>query len=161
MAVRGRQTTTAVIGLGGWLIALALSILGAPRWLGWLAFSAGCGFVITAALWWAQDRIQSSSEARARRETRERLGALYAEGRELVAGLRDGSLADVAPIDQWTESARAEVRKSLGDADAALLGSLAGLSIPPLMSIGVNTRRSEEVVLIWLARLEQFMQQLG
>jgi hypothetical protein len=57
---------------------------------------------------------------------RDRLGKLYAEGRILVARVRDGSLIDVREIDEWTASVRAEVSDSLGDADAALLGSATG-----------------------------------
>jgi hypothetical protein len=52
------KLVSAGIGLGAWLIAFALSILGAPRWLGWLSFAAGCGFIITAVLWWFQGRTR-------------------------------------------------------------------------------------------------------
>jgi hypothetical protein len=51
-----------IIGLGGWLIALALSQLGVPDRLAWLAFGIGCVFVIAGALWWVHESMARGQE---------------------------------------------------------------------------------------------------
>jgi hypothetical protein len=39
-------------GLGSWLLAAALQILGGPKPLGWVCLILGIGFLILAGLWW-------------------------------------------------------------------------------------------------------------
>jgi hypothetical protein len=61
--MRGGKSVAAAIGVGGWLIALALSLLDVPDWVAWLIFAAGCGFLIVAGLWWYTDRAAPSDLA--------------------------------------------------------------------------------------------------
>lgn len=48
--MRSGKRVSAAIGLGGWLIAVALSLLDVPGVVALLMFAAGCGFLIVAGL---------------------------------------------------------------------------------------------------------------
>jgi hypothetical protein len=52
----------ALIGLGGWLVALAAGRLGGPALLFWLALAAGAGCLIVAGLWAVQGGMTQPAE---------------------------------------------------------------------------------------------------
>jgi hypothetical protein len=74
---------TAVFGLGSWLLALGLSLIDTPEWIGWFLLAVGAGLLIASGLWWVQSRPGWGLGDRARQE---RLAAL---SRQLGTELRD------------------------------------------------------------------------
>ena len=72
-----RKTLASVgVAVGAWLIALGISILGGPAWIGWTALVLGCGFFITAALWWAQSSLLERPLVEAHEAARRRQGQI-------------------------------------------------------------------------------------
>jgi hypothetical protein len=121
--------TTAAVGLGGWLIALALSILGAPRPLGWIALVGGTGLVLTAVLWWAHDRSVLSNSIPPPVGGIGTAIAEYAVARqEAEARARDAREADER------EAAAAKAKKALQEKREALLRELDAPRLPRPLS---------------------------
>lgn len=60
--MRSGPLISAFIGVGAWLVALALEIIAVPDWLGLLALAAGAGCLIVAGLWWIQGRLYTSAQ---------------------------------------------------------------------------------------------------
>lgn len=163
----------AFIGVAGRVSTATGHLDTLPSWVWYLVMIGGFflanvrafrDVVVQKALVQSQldDALLRLRDRERKQQARDRLGVLFTEGRELLnrAAAEDSTLTE-DEINEWATRVRAEVATSLGQTDAALLGSAAGLTMPFATSVqDLTFRKWHSVLLLWVNRLEQFIARL-